>query len=99
MNRFAKMCRKGALGLAVAAFAVLGTAPTVSQSIETVDPDVAIDADLSQPQTTVAANATPGFEPGLSATVTRRIATSRPATVIPMPRWTCRLKPIPTPCG
>lgn len=49
MIRFADICRKGALGLAVAALAVLGAAPAVSQSIESVDPDMAIDADLSQP--------------------------------------------------
>ncbi len=58
MNRFADICRKGALSLAIAAFAVIGAAPAVSQSIESVDPNAAIDADLSQPAAATAPAAT-----------------------------------------
>ena len=67
-NTIAEICRKGAMGLAVAAFAVMGTAPAVSQSIETVDPDMAIDADLAQPQaaTTTTTAPAPNFEPETS---------------------------------
>lgn len=59
LNRLAKMCRtniayKSAIGLAFVAIASLGVSPgsvsVSAQSIETVDPDMAIDADLIQPQ-------------------------------------------------
>lgn len=42
--------RKGAIGLTFAALACLAAAPISAQSIETVDPDAVIDADLTQPQ-------------------------------------------------
>ncbi len=47
--RFAQTCRKGAIGAALAVLACLAAAPANAQSIETVDPDAMIDADLSQP--------------------------------------------------
>ncbi len=46
--RFADKCRKGAIGLAIALLAGLAATPIAAQSIETVDPDMAIDADLAQ---------------------------------------------------
>jgi hypothetical protein len=47
--RFADSCRKGALALGLALLAGLVAAPLGAQSIETIDPDMAIDADLAQP--------------------------------------------------
>ncbi|GAA0272033.1 hypothetical protein GCM10009127_10420 [Alteraurantiacibacter aestuarii] len=47
--RIAENCRTGALGIALAVLAGLAAAPVAAQSIETVDPDMAIDADLVQP--------------------------------------------------
>lgn len=49
LNRFAAICRQGASG-ALFALAVATAAPVAAQSIETVDPDMEIDADLSQPR-------------------------------------------------
>jgi len=62
MIRFAEICRKNAIGFAVAAFATLGSAPFMSQSIETADPDMAIDADLSQPAGSTSAAATSTYQ-------------------------------------
>ena len=71
MNRFAAIIRKAAIGLAVAGLALTGTAPAVSQSIETVDPNMAIDADLApsgtSAVTTVAADAVSYEAPAPSA--------------------------------
>lgn len=44
----ADFCRRSAIGLAILAWAALGAAPSMSQPIESVDPDVSVDADLSQ---------------------------------------------------
>jgi len=46
--RFADKCRKGAFGLAVALLAGLAAVPLGAQPIETIDPDMAIDADLAR---------------------------------------------------
>ncbi len=62
MIRIADIWRKGAIGLVIAAFAALGSAPAVSQSIETVDPDMAIDADLSRPAGSTSAAATTDYQ-------------------------------------
>ena len=48
--RIAAACRKHALGMAAAMLAGLAAAPLAAQSIERIDPDSAIDADLARPQ-------------------------------------------------
>lgn len=54
--RIAELCRSGLPALGVMALA-LTAAPVVAQSIESVDPSAAIDADLSQPAGTANAGA------------------------------------------
>lgn len=46
--RMAETCRKRALGAAFAALAALAAAPVAGQEIQTVDPDTAIDGDLTR---------------------------------------------------
>ncbi len=47
--RIAAVCRKHGLGMAAALLAGLAAVPLAAQSIERIDPDAAIDADLARP--------------------------------------------------
>ncbi|MCL6250375.1 DUF1134 domain-containing protein [Altererythrobacter sp. KTW20L] len=55
--RIAAACRKHGLGMAAAMLAGLAAAPLAAQSIERIDPDSAIDADLVRPQAPAASPA------------------------------------------
>ncbi len=50
MIQFAAYCRRHALGVALSLAAACGAAPLAAQGLQTIDPDSAIDGDLSQPQ-------------------------------------------------
>jgi len=50
MIQLATTCRRHALGVAIALAAAGAGAPLAAQGLETIDPDVAIDGDLAQPQ-------------------------------------------------
>jgi hypothetical protein len=50
MNQLAAYCRRHALGAALTLAAVCAGAPLAAQGVQTIDPDSAIDGDLSQPQ-------------------------------------------------
>lgn len=50
MISFATSCRRHALGAILALAAACAGAPLAAQGIQTIDPDAAIDGDLSQPQ-------------------------------------------------
>jgi len=62
MTELAGICRRALLALALACAAMLAGAPAAAQ-VQTVDPDLAIDGDLSQPQGTVPAPTVDAAQP------------------------------------
>ncbi|TIX49643.1 DUF1134 domain-containing protein [Alteraurantiacibacter aquimixticola] len=102
---FADICRKGVVALAAAALAVTGAAGASAQQIETVDPDMAIDADLVQPSSRAGATAdTPYQVDGPSARYTQQptptypdASNELPPEVYPAPVSATTAAPQPVP--
>ena len=78
LNRVANLCRRHALGLAVGLAFGLSAGPVAAQPIESIDPNAAIDADLSAPAGASATSSTASSAPAGTDYVTPAATSATP---------------------